>query len=99
MPFVDFPEKKEPEKPKLKMQHTENGTFAKRQHRRPRVLRGLRKVGRTSTTSLDIPLLPKDRSIAGVKFTKTQLKTVRKNRDAVHKKNKKMVKQIWRKLF
>jgi hypothetical protein len=99
MPFVDFPEKKEPKKPKLKMQHTENGTFLKRQHRRPRVLRGLRKVGRTSTTSLDIPLLPKDRSFAGTKLTKVQAKKVNAYRAKVGKKNKKMVKQIWRKLF
>jgi hypothetical protein len=89
MPFLDYPQS----------EFSKNKDKVKGMSRAKKVVRNLRRATRSTTTSLDIPLLPKDRSIAGVKFTKTQAKEVRKNRDTVHKKNKKMAKTIWRKLF
>ena len=104
MGFVDFPEKKESEKPKLKMQHTQNGTYAKRKAytgvpRVVKILHNVKKATKHSTTSLPIPLSSNNRSIAGIKFTKTQQKRVDKYRANVGKKNKKIAKSIWRKLF
>ena len=84
MPFVDFPQSK----------FSKNKDKVKLMPRAKRVLRNLRRATRTSTT-----LLPIDRSFAGTKLTKVQAKKVNAYRAKVGKKNKKMVKHVWRKLF
>ena len=102
MGFVDFPEKKEPKKPKLKMQHTQNGTFLNRgrilkMDKPHKVMRVLKHKAKHYTT----PLLADTtgRNLAGTKLTKTQVKNVQKRRSQAAKKNKKIAKSIWRKLF
>ena len=84
MPFVDYPQS----------EFSKNKDKVKGMSRAKKVVRNLRKAARTSTT-----LLPIDRSIAGTKLTKTQAKNVNKHRANVGKKNKKIAKSIWRKLF
>jgi hypothetical protein len=84
MPFVDFPQS----------EFSANKEKVRKMSKPKRVLRNLRRATRTSTT-----LLPIDRTFAGTKLTKTQSKNVNKHRAIIGKKNKKMVKQIWRKLF
>ena len=84
MPFVDFPQS----------EFSANKEKVRKMSKPKRVLRNLRRATRTSTT-----LLPIDRSFAGTKLTKVQAKKVNAYRAKVGKKNKKMLKQIWRKLF
>ena len=86
MPFVDFPQS----------EFSKNKDKVKSMPRAKRVLRIVRKQAKKYT----VPLLADEgRNLAGTKLTKTQVKNVQKRRAQTSKKNKKMVKQIWRKLF